>query len=432
MRDLHRIAARIFNTPVMVHPDKAGVIVNALSPFLFGDVKVQGADEMDCPDERRRRRTYEVTPEGIAIIEVHGTLVQRSGWLSAGSGLTSYRSIQEEVIDAMAADDVKGLLFDIDSPGGEVNGAFDLADTLAALRGEKPMYAVANDDAFSAAYLIASVADKLYVTQTGGVGSVGVIAIHMDQSEWDQKEGLKFSIFRAGKYKGEHGPHEPLSDHAVESLQGELDRLYEMFTGKVANLRGMAQDAVKNTEAGLYFGEDGISIGFADELGTLDTAREALIQEIQEPPMRGQPAAPSPFGQEVNAMPDEKKEQAGAAAPVAAEEKTPETSVLSLDEARKKATEEGQEMAGAYALEVTQLCSLAGHPEMIQGFLQDKTELQDVREALVAANAKQDEAAQIDTGVDPRAGMGVKPLNLSVNDVYARLAQGFNQKPARN
>lgn len=442
MRNLHRMAARIFNTPLAVHPEKAGVIINAFSPILFGDIKVKYDDDEEearCPDDeeyggengrcpdRDRRRLYTVTPEGIALIPIHGTLVHRQAFLMAESGLTSYGKIQTQVVEAMADERVKGIILDVDSAGGEVNGVFDLADVMAALRGEKPMYAVANDDAFSAAYLLASTADKVYVTQTGGTGSVGVIAVHLEQTEWEKNVGLNFTIFRAGKYKGEYGPHEALTEHAAESLQGELDRLYGMFTERIAQYRGMAEEAVRGTEAGLYFGEQGVDIGFADEVGTLDEAMEALSQEINDSSTpRGPLAAPSPFSQE-DEMAGENGEKAGAAPPKAAEEKTPEPQVIDLDEARTKAEQAGADQAQARSMEVIQICNLAGHPEMIEQFISEGSDPAVVREALLAINAKASEAEQIENHVEPRTGQGVQKIEVSLDDVYARLSEGFKR-----
>ena len=95
------------------------------------------------------------------------------------------------------------MLLDVDSPGGEVGGLFDLADEVFSVREKKPCYAIANDEAFSAAYALASSAHRLFVTSTGGVGSVGVIAIHMDQSGWDEKVGRKYTAVFAGARKND-------------------------------------------------------------------------------------------------------------------------------------------------------------------------------------------------------------------------------------
>ena len=173
---------------------------------------------------------------------------------------------------------ILGILLDVDSPGGEVGGLFDLADEIYGARAEKPCMAIADDDAFSAAYAIASSAQRLFVTRTGGVGSVGVIALHLDQSGFDEKVGRKYTAIYAGARKNDFNPHEALSGSAKDELQSEIDRLYDMFVGTVARNREMKPALVRNTEAGLYYAEKAISAGFADQVGTFDDALDAVLE----------------------------------------------------------------------------------------------------------------------------------------------------------
>jgi signal peptide peptidase SppA len=178
---------------------------------------------------------------------------------------------------------VKGILLDIDSPGGEAGGVFDLADKIFAARKVKPIWAVANDEAFSAAYAIAAAADKIYLSRTGGVGSVGVIAVHLDQSMAEADAGLKYTAVFAGEHKNDLSPHEPLSDPARAQLQAEVDRVYALFTESVARMRGLDLAAVKATEAALYFGEQSLAVGLADRIGTMGDALSDLTKKIARP-----------------------------------------------------------------------------------------------------------------------------------------------------
>jgi ClpP class serine protease len=130
-------------------------------------------------------------------------------------GGTSYDSIREEFQAALADPSVGAIVFDIDSPGGEVSGCFDLVDEIFNARGIKPISAIVNEMAYSAAYAIASAADKVILPRTGGVGSVGVICVHMDQSQYDANVGVKFTPIFAGSHKGDFTPHAPLSTSAL-------------------------------------------------------------------------------------------------------------------------------------------------------------------------------------------------------------------------
>jgi capsid assembly protease len=262
------IAARVFDTPILIAQDKLEIIVSALEPrFLNQSVEVRSMGDEDDGE------LMPVTEEGIAVIPVAGTLVRRGSWLNGTSGLTSYEALQARVEAAIADPRVQAILLNIDSSGGEASGVFELMEALRAVRDQKPLWAVANDQAFSAAYAIASVADRLYVPRTGGVGSVGVIALHLDHSVADEQLGLNYTVFRTGKYKAETNSYEPLTEHATESMQGRLDTVYRMFVDSVVENRpSLTPEAISNTQAQVYFGEEAIQIGFADAIGTFETA----------------------------------------------------------------------------------------------------------------------------------------------------------------
>ena len=150
------------------------------------------------------------------------------------------------------------------------------SDTIAAARSTKPIYAVANNDAFSAAYLLASGAERIYASRTSGLGSVGVIVSHLDVSANDEKLGYKYTIIHAGARKADFNSHAPLSDDARNILAAEVDRTYGMLVSTVAKNRGVAESAVRDTEAGLYFGSDAVNAKLADMLGTRQDALNDL------------------------------------------------------------------------------------------------------------------------------------------------------------
>lgn len=197
--NLPHLAQRVFNTPLALHPRKAEVVMAALMD-RFGITQVNRAGAWADDDNgfftktgRDRDAGYDVL-EGVAVIAVHGTLVQKLGSLRPYSGMTGYDGIRQTFLTAMCDPDVKAICLDIDSPGGEVAGCFDLVDLIYASRGKKPIHAILTENAYSAAYAIASAADRILVPRTGGVGSVGVIVIHCDWSQRIKEEGLQVTI----------------------------------------------------------------------------------------------------------------------------------------------------------------------------------------------------------------------------------------------
>jgi signal peptide peptidase SppA len=177
---------------------------------------------------------------------------------------------------------VRGVILDIDSPGGEVGGLFDLVERIEAIRsaGAKPLWAVANESALSAAYAIASAADRIYVTRTGEAGSIGVVAVHVDESGADAKAGLAWTFVFAGDQKVDANAHEPLSERARATIQADVDRLYSEFCALVAANRGLTVATVRSTNAAIYRGELAIRAGLADRLGALDLAVAEMAGEL--------------------------------------------------------------------------------------------------------------------------------------------------------
>ena len=228
------------------------------------------------------RRQTSVTVERIAVVSVVGTLVGRSGYLDAASGLVSYADIGDAIAAAMADPTVRGVILDVDSPGGEVGGLFDLVEQIGAIkaRASKPLWAVANENALSAAYAIASAADRLYVTRTGEVGSIGVVAVHVDESGADAKAGLAWTFVFAGERKVDGNAHEPLSERARATIQADVDRLYGEFCTLVAANRRLDVEAVRATDAAIYRGELAVRAGLADRVGTLDLAIAEMATEL--------------------------------------------------------------------------------------------------------------------------------------------------------
>ncbi|MGE0753332.1 MAG: S49 family peptidase [Variibacter sp.] len=283
MIDLPFVATRVFGTPLMVARAKLEVILGVLGPRLTGK-SAQPIEVEQAPEPTRF-----VTPEGIAVVPVIGTLVSRSSYLAAASGLVSYGEAADMVAAAFDDPAVRGIVLEIDSPGGEVGGLFDLVDHIGALKSAhgKPLWAVASECALSAAYAIASVADRVYVTQTGEVGSVGVVAVHVDESGADAKAGLAWTFIFAGDRKIDGNAHQSLSEPARNDIQADVDRLYEQLVALVAGNRGLSAEAVRGTEAAIYRGKLGTEIGFADRVGTVESAISDLTDELgQSEPRR--------------------------------------------------------------------------------------------------------------------------------------------------
>lgn len=353
MTGLPHLAARVFNTPLLIQRAKLEVILSVLAPKF--ELQTLPPPQMGPPMPAPAL----ANEQGIYVLPIHGTLAQRAVGLDAMSGLTSYISIARRLDAALADDSVRGIVLEIDSPGGEAAGVFDLADKIRAASGVKPIWAVANDAAFSAAYALASATSRLFVTRTGGIGSIGVIALHVDQSQSDANAGLKFTPIHAGARKNDGTPHEPLTDEARGSIQTEVNRLYELFVLTVADQRGLSAEAVRKTEAALYFGQDAINVGLADRLGTLSDAVQQMHAELD--------AAARPLFLENPTM------------------SQPDATVPTVD------TDAVRAQARADSLAIAELCELAGQPQLTASLLAEGVTPAVARQRLLAAKAESTE-----------------------------------------
>lgn len=362
---LAHLAAHLYGVPLMIHRPKLDVILAVLSERMGLNKAEIGNFPVPLP------RTAPVSAPGVAVIPIHGTLVKRTRGLEAVSGLTSYQSITDDLDAALHDPSITGILLDIDSAGGEANGVFDLADKIVAARQIKPICAVANDSAFSAAYALASSASKVFITRTGGLGSIGVMAMHVDQSAKDVRDGLTYTPIYAGSHKNDLSPHEPLTDAAKSSLQIEVDRLYQLFVETVTRNRKLSAEAIKATEAGLFFGEDAVSAGLADGVGNFEHALSELIEFTQRPVLQGFPMKESQMSVSTTT------EVPVVMAHVADDGLNPE----SISPANNQ-------LSVSDAVEIADLCTLAGCPEQISSYLSARLPVTSVRHELLQKRAQ--------------------------------------------
>lgn len=285
----HHLMQRIFNEPVAILPQKASVITAALSDrlgitsFFAQNAAAESADEMGHEDYGQANKdmdsSYAIL-EQCAIIPISGTLVQKTGTLSPYSGMTGYDGIRQNFLHALENTNVKAIVLDINSGGGEVSGCFDLVDTIYAARGEKPIVAILNESAYSAAYAIASAADVVTVPRTGGTGSIGVICMHCDYSEALEKAGLNVTMVTYGEKKSWGNQYEPIKTAALEKTQADVDAMGELFVAVVARNRGLSVEKIRAMQAGTFLGKEGVDIGLADELLSPHVAFMKLVNTI--------------------------------------------------------------------------------------------------------------------------------------------------------
>ncbi|WP_068312758.1 S49 family peptidase [Polycladidibacter hongkongensis] len=279
---LPQVAQLALGTPLLLAQDKLQVLAGVLG----GRIGLEGASGPEAvPLEANRfsgapridkdRYLYQID-QGMAVITIVGSLVNRGSWLNSRSGLISYEGTAELLRQAGADADANGVLLDIDSGGGEAGGVFALASEIKRLAASKPVIAYANSYAASAAYALACGCDEILLAPSASVGSIGVVALHLDQSGADKQAGKNYTYLHAGARKIDGNPHAPLSDPARANLQADIDGLYDDFCLHVAQARGISEQSVRETQARMFRGQAAVEAGLADGIASYSEALARL------------------------------------------------------------------------------------------------------------------------------------------------------------
>lgn len=264
----------VLTSPWAISPSRLHEILGIYRAHLRGekiDWKAMQEKLALVVGDRPQREAYPVI-DGVAVIEVKGVLTKGMSFFSYLFGGSSMKQIGKAIAAAVSDQVVKAILLDVDSPGGTVDGTEELAEAVYQARGVKPIVAFTDGMMASAAYWIASGADALYISgDTVEVGSIGVVATHIDQSKWDEMMGDKYTEITAGRYKRLVSAHKPLTDEGAGYLQDQVDYIYSAFVDAVARNRGVdAEEALQMADGKIFIGRQSVEVGLVDGVSTFD------------------------------------------------------------------------------------------------------------------------------------------------------------------
>lgn len=290
-RNLPHIASMALNEPLLLEPAYARVFFCALGNELGVGRLIDGTTNtvLSPPQMTELAASYgpgrvTISDNGydiqgrIAIVPISGTLVSKSAALRPYSGMTGYNGIVSRVTAAINDPDVDGILLDMDTPGGMVAGGFDAADIIARLRSQKPIWSLANDMNCSAGQLLASACSRRLVTQTAKAGSIGVLMAHSNYAGNLEQAGVDITLIFAGAHKVDGNPWEALPKEVRATFQAKMNAIRQSFAEKVSGYTGISVQAVLDTEAAVYTGQESIDAGLSDEL-VINTDALAVMRE---------------------------------------------------------------------------------------------------------------------------------------------------------
>ena len=303
---LPRIASRAFHTPLLLEPRSGLVFLSTLANLVArADVMAPLTPRAFDPSVMLRAGDYEdrepaertaslplgietwardkafPSVKNVALIEVDGTLVNKNGTLGPNCGMTGYDGIRTQFSAALADSDIEGIALYVDSPGGEVAGCFDLAETILKARGgKKPIVAIVDGMACSAAYALSCACDRVVASSVGLVGSIGVIVAHASFEEALKKEGVDVTLIYAGKHKADGNPFNKLSAEVAESIQQEIDAIAAQFHDLVAKGRGLTSKSVKALEADSFLAKSALDLKLIDAVMSPADALQGFINAL--------------------------------------------------------------------------------------------------------------------------------------------------------
>ncbi len=230
---------------------------------------------------------YEVR-DGAALVPLRGVLAQRMNLMSNISGGTSTELFARDVRQALQDSAVRSIIIMADTPGGAVAGTQSAAAVVRNVRGVKPIATFAEGLMASAGVWIGTAADAVFIDSgSTSVGSIGVVATHVDVSKREEALGQKTTEIVAGRFKRAASQYGPLTETGRETIQSEVDYLYSLFVADVAENRGTTEADVleRMADGRMFIGQQAVDAGLVDGIVTL----EELIADLNS---RGATAAP--------------------------------------------------------------------------------------------------------------------------------------------
>lgn len=435
---------QIANRPMLMAPLALHSMIAAAESGVTADARLAYREDGDWSPEGSKPEHLVTIADGVGYVRIHGPLFPRYDIYTWWFGGTAYDVITAAVGMLAADAGVAQIVLDIDSNGGRVQGCFECSRAIASARASKPVTAYVNDAGFSAGYALACAASRIVITDTAGVGSIGVIGTHVDFSRMLESAGVKYTLITSGEKKADLSPTAPLSDRARAELQDEINRLGELFFSLVAEHRGLEADAIRALQAGTYYGPAAVSAGLADEVGALTLASVGEDEDEPAPAdnPEGEPAAAT---LSLAAISDQVGEAAcraigalfdtsGAAPPreMSAEDRElrdrgivaksvtsadlPPAIAAALLSQSAGVTPETVDARIAHAKALADMCFAAGLPEVAVDYVTKNTEIETARAQLMDAKAEDGpELVTAHPQASPSAGS-----RLDVAGIYAR------------
>ncbi len=427
------LASRVYNAPLAIDAD-------SLKFFTWARADIEDIEQWMALALERYAESAGGVEDGVAVIPIRGSLFR-------GTFGGDYEAIGDALDAAVNDPGVQSILLEVDSPGGEVRGMFDLAERIRQARGAKPIVALADDQATSAAYALASAADEVVASPTATIGSIGVVAAHVDTSKAAEQSGVTITEVSSGAAKTALSSNQPLSKLGRGILEKAVNSSAEQFFSLVSANRNIPVEDIRAQQAGIFFGQEAVDAGLADRVASRSEVLQGLASSSSAPEAPSVSLAADSHAVEVTAKDTPEQSTLNTeGSPIMAEsdntqtEATEETTLdatveeavveeTSADESGgevvdlEQARAEGRLAAAAEAREIVELCTIAGRPAEAANFITSGASIESVRATLLEAKAS-NAGSEINNAVDALASAGEPQVELDPYAIYrARAAR---------
>jgi len=216
----------------------------------------------------------------VAVIPIKGTIVaeKTTGGLTGFQGTTA-TNIVKMIKKAEEDDNIKAMIFRINSPGGTAVASAEIAT--AVKKAKKPTVAVIREMGASGAFWVATAADTVYAHPLSVTGSIGVVSSYVEYAGLMNRYNLTYRRLVAGKYKDAGSPFKELTEEERAKFQQRIDQIHQYFIAEVSANRNVSIEEVRKVADGfILLGSEAKDLGFVDELGTEDDAVKYLEKKL--------------------------------------------------------------------------------------------------------------------------------------------------------
>jgi ClpP class serine protease len=261
---LFRLTQSIYNKPHLITPEAFNLILDYLDSRNAGKLDWSESPPMDASPVAESPYV-----DGLAVLQVNGSLTYKPVMTLCGEAGTSYQSLVEKVED-MAQHGVRTIVMEVASGGGEASHVFQTCEDIRAICDENNIKLIGYADtmAASAAYALISICDEVIANPSASLGSIGCVVALMDMSKAYEQAGLKRIFITSGEHKVPFAEDGSFKESFLADIQESVDKLNAEFAAHVSKYTGLSVKEINGFQAKVFDADEAVKLGLANKVMT--------------------------------------------------------------------------------------------------------------------------------------------------------------------